>query len=150
MVASQHQHVLGVMLAHIVQVLEHAIGRAAIPVLAHLLLCRHHVDEFAELAAQVAPAALHVLDQRLALVLRHQADLADAGIDAVGEHEIDDAELAAKRRGGLAAILGQTTQALAAATCHDHGQGAAGEAADISARGCAGNLSHKAIFNHGC
>jgi hypothetical protein len=35
-------------------------------VLRPLLLRRHHVDELAELAAQVAPAALHVLDQRLA------------------------------------------------------------------------------------
>ena len=31
--------------------------------LAHLLLRRNDLDELAELAAQVAPAALHVLDQ---------------------------------------------------------------------------------------
>ncbi len=69
--------------------------------LADLLLRRDDLDELAELAAQVVPAALHVLDEGMRLVLSEQADLADAGIDAVGQHEVDDAELAAERRRGL-------------------------------------------------
>src|SRR4029077_5796851 len=40
-----------------------------------------------ELAPQVTPAVLHVLDERLRLVLGEDRDLADAGVDAVGEHE---------------------------------------------------------------
>ena len=64
---------------------------------AELLLRRDDFDELAELAAQVAPAALHVLDERLRLVLGEDRDLADAGVDAVRQHEIDDAELAAER-----------------------------------------------------
>jgi hypothetical protein len=118
-IACQHQHMLRVMLAQVVEVLVHAVGRAPVPVLARLLLRRDHVDELAELAAEVAPAALHVLDQRLRLVLREQADLADAGVHAVRQHEIDDAELAAEGRGGLAAMLVSSAQALAAAARHD-------------------------------
>ena len=41
---------------------------------------------------------MDVLDQRLRLVLREHRDLADAGVHAVRQHEIDDAELAAERR----------------------------------------------------
>jgi hypothetical protein len=47
-------------------------------VLSYLLLRGDDVDELAELAAQVAPAALHMLDQGLALVLRQQTDLSDS------------------------------------------------------------------------
>ena len=136
-IAGQHQHVLGPQRADQIQVLVDAIGGAAIPVHADLLLRRHHVDELAELAAQVAPAALHVLDQRLTLVLRHQIDLADAGIDAVRQHEIDDAEFAAERRRRLAAMQRQILEPLAAAAGHDHGQRAAGQTADVASGGSA-------------
>ena len=121
-------------LADHVHVLPQRVGGAAIPVRAALLLRRDDLDELAELAAQVAPAALDVLDQRMRLVLRQHRDLADARVDAVREHEIDDAELAAKGRRGLAAVLGQVLQALAAAAGHDHRQGAPGQAAQVSAR----------------
>ena len=143
-IAGQHQHVLGPQRADQIEVLVDAIGGAAIPVHADLLLRRHHVDELAELAAQVAPAALHVLDQRLALVLRHQVDLADAGIDAVGQHEVDDAELAAERGGRLAAMQRQILEPLAATAGHDHGQRAAGQAADVASGGSA-----RLLLGHG-
>ena len=101
------------------------IGGAAVPEVAHLLLRRDHLDELAELAAQVAPAALDVLDQRMRLVLRHHRDAADAGVHAVRQHEIDDAELAAERRRRLAAVIGEVLEALAAAAGHDHRERAA-------------------------
>src|SRR5690606_12139946 len=132
--------------AHIFQVLVDAVGRAAIPVLSYLLLSRYDIDELAELAAQVQPAARDVLDQRLPLVLRQQADLANAGIHAVGKHEIDDAELATERRGRLAAMLGQPAQALAAASGHDHGKCAAGETADVATGGCARCVDHCTLY----
>ena len=69
-IAGQHQHVLRPVRQNQLEVLVDGIGGAAVPVLADLLLRRHHLDELAELAAQIAPAALHVLDQRLRLVLR--------------------------------------------------------------------------------
>ena len=101
-IAGEHQHVLRPMRMHDVDVLVHRVGGAAIPVAAGLLLRGNHLDELAELAAHVTPAAMDVLDQRLRLVLREHRDLADAGVHAVRQHEIDDAELAAERRRGFA------------------------------------------------
>ena len=51
------------------------------------------------------------------------------------EHEIDDPELATERRRGLAAVLGQLLEALAAPAGHDHGQRATREAAQVPPRG---------------
>src|SRR5262249_44843980 len=85
--------------------------------------------------AQVAPAMLHVLDQRLRLVLREDRDLADTGVHAIGKHEIDDAELAPERRRRLAAMRCQVTQPLAAATRHDDGKRAAGQPAHVTSGG---------------
>jgi hypothetical protein len=95
-VAGKHQHVLGPVAADQVEVLEHRIGRAAVPVFADLLLRRQDVDELVEAAVEEAPAALQVLDQALCLVLGGDADAADAGIDAVRQREVDDAEFAAE------------------------------------------------------
>ena len=106
-VAGEHQHVLRPVRADELQVLPQRVGGALVPVRPEPLLRRDDLDELAELAAQVAPAALDVLDQRVRLVLRQHRDLADAGVDAVRQHEIDDAELAAERRRRLAAILGE-------------------------------------------
>ena len=150
MVAGEHQHVLGVMRDDQLEVLIDGIRGAAVPAGAQLLLRRHHFHELAELAAQIAPAVLHVLDQRLCLVLREDGDLADAGVDAVGEHEVDDAELAAEGRGRLAALCGQIVQPLTAAAGHDHRQGAAGEAAHVAAGGGAGGRAlHAGYYTPG-
>ena len=69
-VAGEHEHRLGAMLLDDVQVLVNGVGGAAIPDFAELLLRRNDVDELAELAVQVAPAALHMLNQRVRLILR--------------------------------------------------------------------------------
>ena len=96
----------GVVRADEIEILEHGVGGAAVPMRAGLLLGRDQLDEFPHFAAQIAPAALDVLDQGLRLVLGEHRDLADAGIDAIRQHEIDDAEFAAEGRGRLAAVLG--------------------------------------------
>ena len=132
-IAGQHQHVPRMVQADDLQVLVQRVGGAAIPEVAHLLLRRDHLDELVELAAQVAPAALDVLDQRVRLVLRHDGDPADARVDAVRQHEVDDAELAAERRRRLAAMVGQVFQALAAAARHDDRERVARDAADVAA-----------------
>ena len=44
------------------------------------------------------------------LVLRQDTDCVDAGIDAVGEREINDAVLAAERNGGLCQLFGEGVQ----------------------------------------
>ena len=129
-IAGQYEHLVGRVLADQVEVLVNAVCRAEVPVLPHLLLRRDDLDELAELAAQVAPAAMDVLDQRLRLVLRHDEDLPDSGIDAVGQGEIDDTELARERGRGFGADLGQVLQSGAAAASHDHRHRAAGQLAD--------------------
>src|SRR6185436_865053 len=80
-----------------------------------------------------APAALDVLDQRVRLVLRHDRDAADAGVDAVRKHEIDDAELTAERRRRLATVIGQVLEALAAPARHDDRERVARDPADVAA-----------------
>src|SRR6202034_89432 len=97
---------------------------------------RGEFDELTELAAQVGPATLHVLDQGLALVLGHQEDLANPGIHAVRQYEVDDAELAAERRRRLASVQRQVLEPLAAAAGHDDRQRTAGQTADVASRGC--------------
>jgi hypothetical protein len=134
-VAREHQHVQRPVRADQVHVLPQGIGRALVPVGAAPLLRRDDLDELTELAAQVTPAALDVLDQRVRLVLGEHRDLANARVDAVRQREVDDAELAAERRGRLAAILGQVPESLAAPAGHDHGQRAAGQATEVTARG---------------
>ena len=138
-IAGENQHRLGAMLMNDVEILVNRIGRAAIPNLTELLLRRHDVDELAELAVQVAPAALHMLNQGVRLILREDEDLADARVDAVRQREVDDAVLAAERRGRLGTMVRQLHEPLTAAARHDDGDGAASELTDeTSAR----NLSH--------
>ena len=147
-IAGEHQHVLGPVREDQLDVLMHGIRGAAIPARADLLLRRDHLDELAELAAQVAPAVLHVLDERLRLVLREDRDLADAGVHAVRQHEIDDAELAAEGRRGLAAVRGEIAQPLAAPAGHDDRERAARQAAHVASGGGACGLArHERYYN---
>jgi hypothetical protein len=117
--------VLGPVAADQVEVLEHRIGGALVPVFADLLLGRQDVDELVEAAVEEAPAALQVLDQALRLVLGGDADAADAGVHAVRQREIDDAELAAEGHGRLGAPVGELHQAAAAAAGEYDGEGVA-------------------------
>src|SRR5690606_11653307 len=109
------------------EVLVDRIGRAAIPRIAELLLRGDDVDELAELAVQITPAASDVLDQRLRLVLRENEDLADPRVHAVRQREVDDPVLAAERRRGLRAVVRHVHQTLTAAARHDDRHRAARE-----------------------
>ena len=138
-VAGENQHRLGPVLMNDVEILVNRIGGAAIPDFAELLLRRNDVDELAELAVQVPPAALHMLNQGVRLILSQDEDLADAGVHAVRQREVDDAVLAAERRGGLGSVVRHLHEPLTPTACHDDGHGAASELTDeTSAR----NLSH--------
>jgi hypothetical protein len=126
-VAGQHHHVvvLGGAGLDDVQVLEHRVGRAAVPVLvAHALLRGQHVDHLVELGPQEAPAALQVAHERVRLVLRDHRHAPDAGVQAVRQREVDDAELAAEVHGRLGAPVGQLLQAGAASAGQHQGDGA--------------------------
>src|ERR1700758_4779740 len=110
----------------------YGIGGAAIPEGPDLLLRRDGLDELAELPAEVAPATLHVLDERLRLVLGEDGNLADAGIHAVGQDEIDDAEFPAEGGGGLASVGGQILQTLTTTTGHDDRESTARQATHVA------------------
>ena len=115
-VTGEHQHVLRRMPVQHGQVLEDGVGRAAVPRFGNLLLRRQQFDELLEAAVEETPAALDVANQAVRLVLRGHPDAANAGIHAVGEREIDDAELAAERHRRLAAPVGELFQPGAAPT----------------------------------
>ncbi|MNQ60437.1 hypothetical protein D3C85_747160 [compost metagenome] len=118
----QHHYVFGAVVANDVDVLVDGIGGAAIPVhLVHPLLGRQQIDELVHLIAQEGPARLQVAQQAVGLVLGDHTHPANAGVDAVGEHEIDDAELAAEMDGGLGAIVGQLLQATTTSPCEHQG-----------------------------
>ena len=104
-----------------IHVLVHGVCRAGIPhVLAHPLRRGQHVEAFVALGAQEVPAARQVPDQAMRLVLCRHRNAADAGIDRVGQREIDDARFAAKIDGRLGASVGQLHQPRAASPLPAH------------------------------
>ena len=119
-VTGQDDDVLAAETLDDVVVLVHGIGGALVPVgLIETLLGGHHIDELVELALEVAPTALDVAHEAVALVLGQYADAADAGVQAVGERKIDDAELAAEIDGRLGATVGEVHQPTAPTTRQD-------------------------------
>ena len=141
-IARQDEHMRRVMRADEVQVLEYRIGGAAIPVRADLLLSGYQFDEFTEFAAQIAPAPLNVLNQRLCFVLGQHRDLPYAGIHAIRQDEVDDLEFAAEGCRRFAAMLGERLQPFAAAARHDHRQSSARQSADIASGVVTSSVSH--------
>ena len=63
---------------------------------------------------------LDVADQALCFVLRCDADTTDAGINAIGERKIDNAEFATERHGGFGTPVCKLTQAAAPAASQYH------------------------------
>jgi hypothetical protein len=97
--------------------------------LVHPLLRGQQVDELTHLVAQEAPAALQVAQQRVRLVLGDHADAAHAGVHAVRQREVDDAELAAEVHRRLGAHVGEVAQARTAPAGEHERERAAGEGA---------------------
>ncbi len=116
-VAGENDDVLGRVVVDDVDVLEHGIGGAGVPlVLGHALAGGQDVEALVAHRLQEVPAALQVADQAVRLVLGGHRDAPDAGIERVGEREVDDARLAAEVDGRLRAPLGELHEARAAAT----------------------------------
>ena len=116
-VSAEHEHRVRAVLLDEVQVLEHGVRGAAVPRFAHAHLRGHHRDEVVERAAR-SPGALHVLSQRLRLVLGQDVDRPDARVRQVRQDEVDDPVAAAEGHGGLGAIEGEREQPRALAARH--------------------------------
>ena len=111
-----------------VDVLVHRVGRALVPLrLGHALAGRQDVEALVAFGAEEVPAALQMADQAVRLVLRRDADAADAGIERVRQREIDDARLAAEIHRGLGAAVGQLHQPAAAPAGQHIGHRMAGQ-----------------------
>jgi hypothetical protein len=90
MVAGQNQDVPRLLLLDRVDVLINGVGGALVPVLVDPLLRRQDVHVLAHFGTQEAPTETEVAIERAGLVLREDEHAAEAGIDAVGECEVDD------------------------------------------------------------
>ena len=91
-VAGEQHDVTRIVALDDVDVLIHRVRRAEVPlVLGNALARRQDVEAFVALGAEEVPAALQVPDQAVRLVLGRHRDAADAGIQRVGQREIDDA-----------------------------------------------------------
>ena len=96
-VAGKDDHVLRLLAADGVDVLVDGVGGAHVPVGAGALHGRHELEELAEfLRHDAGPAFADVPVERERLVLGENEDPAQAGVDAVGERDIDDAVVAAE------------------------------------------------------
>src|SRR3989338_1800194 len=71
-----------------------------------------------------------MLNKAMRFILRRHADTANAGVYAVRQHEIDDAELATKGNSGLGPPIGQLIQTATSPSGQHHRISVFGDAAD--------------------
>ena len=115
-VAGEDDHVLRLLGADGIDVLIDRVGRPHVPVFADPLHGRQDFDELADFAAENIPAFADLAIQRERLVLREDIDAAQAGVDAVGKRDVDDAVDAAEGNGWFGAVAGERIEALACAS----------------------------------
>ena len=116
-VAGEDEDVLRLLGADGVDVLEDGVGGALVPGLGDALHGGKNFDELAELIGDDrAPAFADVAIERERLVLGEDVDVAQVGVDAVGEGDVDDAVLAGERNGRLGAVAGEGEEPFAGAT----------------------------------
>ena len=108
---------LGLLGADGVDVLVDGVGGALVPGLGDALHGGEDLDELAELVGDDGPPAFaDVAVERERLVLGEDVDVAEVGVDAVGEGDVDDAVLAGEGNGRLGAIAGEGEEAFAGTT----------------------------------
>ena len=136
MITRENKHILRLVTLDDVEALEHGVGRAQVPgFIVEPLLRRNDVNKLALFRAQPAPTPHEMLDEGMRLVLRENADAADAGIEAVGKGEIDNPELATERHCRLGPPIGERSEAAAAPAGQYERQRVVREAADETFRG---------------
>src|SRR5262245_28164220 len=84
-IARQHDDVARRLTVDGVEVLEHGIGRAEIPVLSDPLLRWQDLDELAELLGDDVPSHPDVAVEREGFVLRRDEDATETRVDAVAQ-----------------------------------------------------------------
>ncbi len=112
-VAGEKKDVLGTLAADGVDVLVDGIGGSLVPVLADALHGRQNFDELPKLAGDDLPGLADVAIEGERLVLGEDVDLAQSGVDAVGEGYVDDAVDAAEGDSGFGAVAGERIKPLA-------------------------------------
>jgi thioredoxin reductase len=123
LVAAQDDHAVVRVAAHVEQRLAHGVGGALEPRLrARRLLGGEHGHEPGAEAVEVVGAG-DVLVEGRRVVLRDDEDPVEAGVDAVGDRDVDEAVLAGERDRGLGAVAGEREEAGAGAAAEDDGQG---------------------------
>ena len=114
-IAGQQHDELRIVALDDVDVLIHRVRRAEVPeLLGNALARRQDVEAFVTFRAEEVPAVLQMPDQAVRLVLGRHGDAADAGIQRVGQREIDDPGFAAEIHRRLGATVGQFHQPAAA------------------------------------
>ena len=127
-VGAHHDDDVGLLVGEQVERLVDRVGAAEVPPLAHALLGRHRGDVVAEQVGH-PPRRRHVPVEAVRLVLRQHDDLEVAGVDDVGEREVDEAVDATERHGRLGTVGGERHQPLALTAGKDDGE-------DLLAGGC--------------
>ena len=112
-----------------IDVLIDGVRGSLVPARDDALLRGQQLDELVETAVEKAPAALHMADQALRLVLSAHADAPHTGVDAIRKREIDDPEFAAERHRRFGAPVGELLQSAAAPAGEDKRKRALGRRA---------------------
>ncbi len=128
MVTGQDDHEVRLVVGNDVHVLKHCVGRSVVPLgFAHALAGGEDVETFIAFRAQEVPAALQVADKAVGLILGGYTYASDAGIDGIGQGEVDYSRFPAEVDGGLGAGVGEFVQSRTAAAGQYIGHGTARE-----------------------
>ena len=116
-VTRKDKDVFGLFRADRVDILIDRVRCAGVPVFVHALHGRQDLDKLAEFVRyHRTPALADVAVERQRLVLGQDVDMAQVGVDAVRECDVDDAVLPGKRHRGLGAISCERKKSLAGTT----------------------------------
>ena len=121
-VAGQHEHMVRRVFLDHIDVLIDGVGRSLVPFVADPLLGRHGDDVFVQFSGEEVPGEPQVLVQGQGFVLGQHGDLADAGVDAVRQGEVDDPVDAAEGDRGLCPMDGEGMEPFSFAAGKDHSQ----------------------------
>ena len=121
-VAGQHQHILGIVALDKVDVLIDGVGGTLIPIGALIALIGGQDVNAGVHTVQIPRlTGADVVVQLQRLILSEHAHRLDAGIDTVGQGEVDDAVLTAVGYCRFGNLAGQRVQTAALAASQQHG-----------------------------